>query len=349
MAMQRQALALSLLPLAAALLAPSARAADETVTIYGVADVYAQAAQGDRTELSLQSGGLSGSRLGFKGSRDVGDGLSGLFRFEMGLAVDQGVSTQGGRLFGRQAFVGLSGGFGTVSAGRQYLPHFNAVDNFDPFSTGAGSGASSGIVSLLAARADNSVVYDAPKMGAFSLSAMAALAESGSSNSNGNIYSANLDFAQGPLDLGLAFVQKTHAAAGDPSSSIVLLAGSYDAGAVKVMGGVQVVKDGTGAAATDDDRTEFFVGVAVPMGAKDTLSVGGYSGKTKNVSGSQATQLSLGWTHSLGKGLDAYVVLSDIGNGTATAFTTDSATGAGPAVSAGQDVKGGQVGVRYRF
>jgi predicted porin len=327
----------------------AAQAADESVTIYGVADVYLQVAKGDRSEVSLQSGGLSGSRLGFKGSRDVGDGLKGLFQFEAGLAVDQGVSTQGGRLFGRQALVGLSGDWGTLTAGRQYLPHFNAVDNFDPFSTGAGSGASSGIVSLLAARADNSLVYGAPRMGPVSVSVMAALAETGTSNSNGNLYSADVQFVQGGLDLGVSFAQRAKQAAGDVSSSIVLLAGSYDAGAVKVMGGVQSVKDGTGAPATEDDRTEFFVGAQVPVGAKDAFWAGAYTGKTKSVSGSTATQISLGWDHTLGKGLDAYAVASVIRNGDATAFTTDSATGAGPAVSPGTDVKGVQVGVRYRF
>lgn len=346
----RRAAAATLAIAALSALAPAARAADDAVTIYGVADIYAQYARGDRSELALQSGGLSGSRLGFKGSRNVGDGLAGVFQLEAGFALDQGVSTQGGILFGRQAFVGLTGDFGTVTFGRQYLPHFVAVDTYDPLDTGAGSGASAGIVSLLAARANNSVVYAAPKLGALSISAMASLAESGTSNSHGNLYSAFAQYQQGGLDLGLSFAtQSKQAGAGSTSPTIVLVGAAYDAKTVKVMGGVQFVKNQTGLAATDDDRTEAMVGVQLPLGQKDALWVGAFEGRTKSVSGSTATQLSVGWDHTLGKGLDTYVVASAIRNGDATAYTTDSATDTGPSVSPGHDVKGLQWGLRYRF
>ena len=143
----------------AALLACSGSAfAQSNVTLYGVADVYMQFAKGDQSSKSLESGGLSGSRLGFKGREDLGDGLKAFFQLETGMAMDTGKTTQGGVFFGRQALVGLSGGFGSFSAGRQYTPHFIALDADDPFETGAGSAVSSGIVTVLASRANNSLV-----------------------------------------------------------------------------------------------------------------------------------------------------------------------------------------------
>ena len=149
-----------ILGLCVALSAAFAGAANaEGISLYGVADIYAEVGKGDRHEVSLNSGGVSGSRLGFDASKDLGDGLKAVAKLEAGFALDHGTSTQGGILFGRQAYAGLSGAFGTVTAGRQYTPQFVALDTNDPFDTGAGSAVSSGIVSLFASRANNSIVW----------------------------------------------------------------------------------------------------------------------------------------------------------------------------------------------
>ncbi|RZI41890.1 porin [Herbaspirillum sp. HC18] len=95
--------------------------AQTNVSIYGVADVGIE-----RTKLSpgqsttrLSSGIQSGSRLGFKGSEDLGGGMSAIFALENGYDISNGALGQGGLLFGRQAWVGLNGGFGAVKFGRQ--------------------------------------------------------------------------------------------------------------------------------------------------------------------------------------------------------------------------------------
>ena len=64
------------------------------------------------------------SRVGFRGNEDLGNGLAAVFTLEMGLDPGNGVSNQGGRLFGRQAYVGLKSGLGTVSVGRLYSMTF---------------------------------------------------------------------------------------------------------------------------------------------------------------------------------------------------------------------------------
>lgn len=134
---------------AAALLACSGGAfAQSNVTLYGVADINVEYAnhvgavptaanqfnRGPANDVyRMNSGGVSGSRWGLRGSEDLGGGLQALFVLESGFNIDSGTSQQSGRLFGRQAFVGVQkSGIGMVSLGRQYTSMFEALANFSP-------------------------------------------------------------------------------------------------------------------------------------------------------------------------------------------------------------------------
>ncbi|NOV27632.1 porin [Cupriavidus necator] len=133
----------------AALLACSGGAfAQSNVTLYGVADINVEYAnhlgavptaanqfnRGPANDVyRMNSGGVSGSRWGLRGSEDLGGGLQALFVLESGFNVDSGTSQQSGRLFGRQAYVGVQKpGIGMVSLGRQYTSMFEALANFSP-------------------------------------------------------------------------------------------------------------------------------------------------------------------------------------------------------------------------
>jgi len=334
----------------AALLASSAFAASaqSTVTVYGVVDMYLQYAKGTKSVTSIESGGLSGSRLGFKGAEDLGGGLKTIFQLEMGLAADTGASTQGGLAFGRQAYVGLSSSdLGTVTLGRQYIPQFNVLDTFDPFATGAGSAASSGIVSTTS-RANNSVVYQSPTVSGFSATALLSLGESSTTpKTAGNQYSLGAQYAAGPFSAGLAWRQVKSDATHPEVATYTLLTAAYDFGSFSLTGGAQSVRNLGGVATAD--RTEAFAGVLVPVSANGTVNAGVGYGKTKDVDGTAASQYSLGYTHALSKRTKVYSVLTYIRNGDATAYTSDSATGAGPATTAGQNVSGVQFGIRHAF
>ena len=100
--------------------------AQSNVTVYGVVDaglVFERGAPTGNTS-NVSSGVASGSRLGFKGTEDLGNGLSAGFVVESGFGIDTGASGQGGLTFGRQTFVSLSSNtLGTISAGRQYSPY----------------------------------------------------------------------------------------------------------------------------------------------------------------------------------------------------------------------------------
>ena len=97
--------------------------AQSTVTLYGLIDEglnYTNNA-GGHAAWEMQSGFAQGSRWGLKGEEDLGGGMKALFQLENGFDVNTGRLGQGGRQFGRQAYVGIqSPTLGTVTLGRQY-------------------------------------------------------------------------------------------------------------------------------------------------------------------------------------------------------------------------------------
>ena len=151
--------------------------AETSVTLYGIVD-GGLAYTNQKTSFSggfgggsfkergfdFRSGVKNGSRWGLRGVEDLGNGTSAIFQLESGFDLGDGTSTQGGRLFGRKAVVGLTGeSWGTVTIGRQY----NAADDFiapiDPFGTGWAQAASvSAFGDVLSARVDNSIKYVSP-------------------------------------------------------------------------------------------------------------------------------------------------------------------------------------------
>lgn len=328
--------------------AASSAMAQSAVTVYGKMDLYLQYGKGAGTQTAIQSGGQSGSRLGFKGSEDLGEGTKALFVLEMGLGADTGASTQGGLAFGRQSYVGLSSGLGKVTLGRQYTLLYNVIDSFDPYGTGAGSSQSSGIVSA-ASRANNAVVYEAPKLGDVTLTTMVALGETttaGQSKTNGNQYMATAVYAPGPFSVGVGANQIKRATNSVVDSTLLLLTANYDFGAFKLTGGVQSVKDAGGVSGAK--RSEAFGGVLVPVG-KDTLSAGFGAGKTQNAVGSHATQYTVAYSHVLSARTNVYALATRINNGENVAYTSNSATGSGPVTSNGLNVSGLQLGIRHAF
>src|SRR5690242_19768950 len=89
--------------------------AQSSVTIYGVADAGLVFESGGSAGSSrnVSSGVASGNRLGFKGREELGGGMAVIFNLENGYNIDTGTAGQGALLFGRQAYVGLTGAGGT--------------------------------------------------------------------------------------------------------------------------------------------------------------------------------------------------------------------------------------------
>ena len=206
---------------AALIVAASCSAAlASNVEIYGMMDSYVEAySNGDTTTARLSSGGAGGSRLGFRGTEQIGGGLEAFYNLEMGLLSDSGTSTPEGNssgwLFQRGAYVGLRDTWGTLSMGRQYTPTFTALVSMDPTGLALGSaigsftspmdrGVNGGFGPDGSTRMNNSLVYVSPNMAGFQLTVMGALGEKQNSNTQGNYYGANLRYVNGNLNMILA-------------------------------------------------------------------------------------------------------------------------------------------------
>jgi predicted porin len=109
----------------------------------------------------VNSGNQSSSRFGFRGTEDLGNGLKAIFNLEAGTAIDTGAGDSA--LFGRRAVVGLEGGFGTLTLGREYSPIAAIAGATDAFGQGFyGSNLSAFTTNRLTRRLANSVNYKSP-------------------------------------------------------------------------------------------------------------------------------------------------------------------------------------------
>ncbi|MDQ1835198.1 MULTISPECIES: porin [Massilia] len=138
--------------------------AQSNVTVYGTLDAAidyntnVDAQKHSRVWMPNLGGGMMPSRLGFRGTEDLGAGLKAIFTVETGIAIDSGTSGQGNRLFGRQAWVGVRGDWGQVTFGRNYNMLFHSMGEVEivgPTQYGLGSLDAA----IPNSRTDNSVAY----------------------------------------------------------------------------------------------------------------------------------------------------------------------------------------------
>ncbi len=137
--------------------------AQSDVTLYGLIDVAVEhvthvgAPPHGLSRMPSATGSLP-SRIGFRGSEDLGDGLRAVFVLEQGFAPDQGTFNQGGRAFGRQSWVGFASRWGSLTIGRQFTMLYWSILDADILGTNVyGSGSLDAYIPN--ARIDNAVVY----------------------------------------------------------------------------------------------------------------------------------------------------------------------------------------------
>ena len=300
-----------LIALAIAGLVSAPAFAQSNVTIYGVADAYMGfGSHGDNDMAAINSGGLSGSRLGFRGTEALGNGLNAVFTFEQGYNIDDGTGLGNES---RQSFVGLSGGFGTVSLGRQYAPGWDFIA--DAFGSSPilspqailTSGEGSTIEPGNGARWDNSVAYN----GAFSgLKVRAiysmglgsdAVLETATDPADDDAYGLGLDYSNGPIRVAAVYqvVQDN-----DEDQKEWSLGGSYNFGVATVTAHYQDAQSLGNFAGEDMDLWQ--VGLIVPVGAAGNVHLG-YGEADYDWADAKAKSYSIAYTHALSKRTTAYV------------------------------------------
>jgi predicted porin len=185
--------------------------AQSSVTLYGIVDAGLQFVNnsGGHQLWQATSGNVQGSRWGLRGTEDLGGGLKAIFVLENGFNIYSGKLGQGGDEFGRQAYVGLTSQYGTVTLGRQYD---SVVDYVDPLEV------ASQWASFYAAHAgdiddmnntnhmNNSIKYASNNYNGFTFGGAYSLGGVAGDFNRNQIWTGGVGYAQGPITLGAAYL-----------------------------------------------------------------------------------------------------------------------------------------------
>lgn len=196
-----------------ALTLPLTSFAQSSVTLYGVIDEgfnYTSNVGGHSNE-TLASGFAQGSRWGLRGTEDLGGGMKAVFHLENGFDVNNGRLGQSGRMFGRQAYVGLSSAsIGTLTLGRQYD---SVVDFLAPL-TANGNWAGYLLAHPLdndntdnSFRLNNAVKYTSNNYGGLTFGGLYGFSNQAGGFSNNRSYSVGAQYVAGPLAAAASYMQ----------------------------------------------------------------------------------------------------------------------------------------------
>ncbi|KDP86509.1 membrane protein [Cupriavidus sp. SK-3] len=358
-----------------AALAAGGAYAQSSVTLYGILDIgleYQNNQPGSGSGVTrLTSGNLSGSRWGLRGVEDLGGGLKGIFVLESGFNLDTGTSAQSGRLFGRNAYVGLQSQWGTLTLGRQQTPLYDFGLQFDPMGISTNYsiiGQDAGFTS----RADNSVKY-AGTFGGLTARALYSFGSNTGGGSFGEVpgspkigqeYSAGLTYAVGPFAVGGIYDETNLglAATGALTGAKIRrasLAGSYAFGPAKMYAGYRwaMALDGAtlpGNLGANNVSNLYWLGVGYQLLPALSLTGAAYY---QDFRGTKADPWSFvaSVDYNLSKRTDAYLNLGytknkDGSNLGLTAGGAGAIQGTGFGTVSGSDNQfGAVVGIRHKF
>lgn len=371
--------------------------AQSNVTLYGVLDVpiefvthmassaptvnpttgaITQQSGGNRVSL-LASGGMAGPRWGMRGSEDLGGGLKAIFAMESGFGVDDGKSQQSGRLFGRQAFVGVeSQSLGTLTFGRQYTSMFDAFQNFGPLTYAA---TYEPLIPLVGSnfREDNMLKYSGVFGGLKAAAHWSFGAGAGASGTNvlagggagevpghfrdNTAYGGTLIYGSGPLGLSVAYDQWNPAVT-TGNAGRVRKAGaavSYALGPVKLMAGYRWGNSETSSGTTLLRDDMFWTGAQYQATSSLMLKLGYYYDNVKTlrvgaaapaVNPANPWQVSFVADYELSKRTDLYLATAYAKNSGLNFDTSANGFQTGYWLSQGSDNQfGAAIGIRHKF
>lgn len=366
--------------------------AQSSVTLFGVVDA-AVSSYSNRAETplgnsittnqtALTNSGYNSSRLGFRGTEDLGGGLAASFWLEAGLNNDDGTGAgpAGGLSFNRRSTVSLSGAFGEVRLGRDYTPTYWNDSVFDPFGTnGVGknlvSTANGGMLNENYTRASNSIGYFLPpNLGGAYGQVMYAFNENEKfdpailtpnepdTQRAGRYIGGRVGYATGPVDIALSYGEST--VADDFFMGLTAnvatwnLGASYDFGPVKLFGEysdnrLRIDVQNLGMLA-DPGAKGWLLGATVPVGPgliRASYSAVRYRGFELNEE-PRADKFAIGYVHNLSKRTALYTTVARVNNKNGAGLTVG-----GPAYNVAFDgvwttpksSTGYDIGIRHAF
>ncbi|MDB5874795.1 MAG: gram-negative porin family protein [Ramlibacter sp.] len=360
----------------AVLTAAGAASAQSSVTLFGVVDATVRSARGagNGQVTSLTTSGQSTSRIGFRGTEDLGGGMSASFWLEGGLGNDDGtaggaiaaqnqartVAPFSGMNFNRRSTVSLAGGWGELRLGRDYVPSFWNLAVFDPFgAVGVGAAnnltealalplaSTAGLTAATAARASNTIGYLLPgSLGGFYGQFMYALGENasnvGATKDDGRHVGLRVGFASGPFNVAVGY-GRTKLAAQDDYRTLNV-GGQWSFGMLKLVG--QINREATGLGVANAENRSWLLGVLVPVGAG--LIRASYIRAKIDTAGvdPSGAQIAVGYVHDLSKRTAIYTTYARTTNkdGGQAFFQSGRAATTVNGSSSGLDV-----GIRHNF
>jgi len=359
----------SLIALAALASFAGMASAQSSVTLFGIVDAtlaYGHGSVSNKTQLT--NSGYNSSRLGFRGTEDLGGGMSASFWLEAGVNNDNGTgaatntnnqSTGGavagigggqGLTFNRRSTVSLAGGWGELRLGRDYNPQFWNLTVFDPFGTnGVGTSqvlvSNAAITGVISVRSSNTVGYFLPgNLGGFYGQVQYYMGENNSNLANkkdGTGAGLRVGFANGPFNVAAAFSSTKYlqsATTGDVKT--VNIGGQWDFGMAKLMG--EWSRDRRESLVTLTGKGGL-IGALVPVGAGE-IRVAYSTYKFDSAGTPKANKLALGYVHNLSKRTAVYATVAHLKNKGGSALALNGATTAVDGKSTGYDF-----GIRHSF
>ena len=268
------------------------------------------------TSTGMSSYQMGSSQIGFKGEEDLGSGLKASFLHELGVFTEQN-----GSVLTRQAYVGLSGGFGALRAGKQYSAAFFNLLGSDPFGATGGSGA--GYVGNLLIgnqgtdvdnplRQANAIQYEAPTLvPGVRIALTKVLAGANSANGapkTGDSTGYALLYTSCPLNAGYTsdsikaqnIAGAGVTAAATSTTKLTTFAAQYDLGMAKLTySDGKIMNNGRGVKSS-------MTGIAIPMGAA-TLMLTSSTGKASATAGDTKLKgMQYGANYAMSKRTVAY-------------------------------------------
>ena len=305
----------------AVLAASGAAMAQSSVTLYGIVDLNlatektATTAAGVTTgvlQTLVKSGNVNTSRWGLRGTEALGGGLTANFKMEQGFDADTGASKavpgfadtnpDTPAAFARQAWVGLSGGFGETRLGLTTTPFddvsgaSNAVwdSALSPMNSvfkTAGSGS-------FMARPGNTIYYATPNLSGFTAAVSYSFGENKApavgttpAVNAGSVISGFVAYANGPVAVNVGY-QTEKATDAALAKKFLRVGATYDLGVAKLLGTYGKAENMN--STNNSDANDYQLGVDVPVGAALTLS-GSYAQSKNNGVGTTANEKRKGW------------------------------------------------------
>lgn len=348
--------------------------AQSGVTIYGLADMgMVRESGGKAGSVTKVSSGIGAtSRLGFRGTEDLGSGLAAIYVLEAGVKMDTGEIDTAGTIFNRQSYVGLkSKEMGTLTLGRQYTPMYNALSQVaDPFGAGYAGSAKNLMPSAGAeTRTSNTVLYATPIYSGFGAEVAYSLGEQAGSTKAGRQVGGVLLYSNGPLNARLAYNNRNNdtaaiavpatAAVDRSSGRNILFASNYDFKIAKAYFAYGVDKGINSSplpnttnpfnaavapvATGSTDSTDLLIGATAPVGAAGTVMASYIKKNDKSGFDQDADQVALGYSYALSKRTSTYVAYARIKNKRGAGYTV------GNAAEVGTGDKAFNIGMRHAF